>query len=686
MLYQSRFQEFGNLEDLGQAIIFKKVAIATTPDGHPARAYLHQSLASTYRAAYDRIQGVTWLDLAIEHSRNAIRVMTTINHPDLAICHDILADSYMKRLHILHEMDDLSFALQHMKLAISITTPGDPRITARYQSISTAYNTHFTLLGEMPNLEWALDYKEKSIAPISQDHQDGKPLLKSGIVRIEATFHSQAILQPLNYQEQPYQVQKDQILALVDNQITGVTLPKYPPQIQLQNLAAVHILQYGHINGPQYSPAIVRIPSPQDFGLVSTPPSEKSGKVGSFICSSGDINSGGYFTYYTQILEVLYSHISRRADEFKDAEFIMKFKNVLHISLQTMEQVLALTYEVHVPSGEFQELYGAVKVSGAATYALCSGTPGFQLGISLLCKPQFTTLKCLRKALLFKCTMVFATLQDHPLHFLALYNYWKLLAQVGYPNLPLQGTLTGTYTCEILVTAMVVSWVSGNLQIYTNHGLLPWYRAPKEVSMNYAVKFVTCHSCLKMTSLKHSAATTFQHLFQPSQANQYVYLPEKPYSVKCFQFLLFHLQGQHPSSPNKDPPAGAPDTVVYCPPHIIRNPFWMVLHKQYNILQAPMTIQELQVICQTMLNSGHRKLCSRSQHLTGKMIYPGSSQAFGRLCHVVKPGTEAFETDNVYLECHSRIQAQRGSDTPSHQLKQFSFIQAGHRISKFNCY
>ncbi|KAF9455403.1 hypothetical protein BDZ94DRAFT_1278235 [Collybia nuda] len=240
-LYQSRFQKYGDIMDLGQAIIFKKVAIATTrPEKHSDLANLYQSLALTYRSAFDQTDRVESLDLAIQQGLNAIEVMTILGHDDLAISHDTLADSYMKRAHLLRDIDDISSALEHMKKAIEFMALDDVLINARYQSISKVYHTYSLLLNNNHALRAAIYYKNRAQQPISQFRQEGRLFPEPTIHK-----HQDPVFQPMD-SFQPYIIQQDPSDSSAQGKGSVQSMDNHCIQPDaLPQDSKVHWLQYG---------------------------------------------------------------------------------------------------------------------------------------------------------------------------------------------------------------------------------------------------------------------------------------------------------------------------------------------------------------------------------------------------------------------------------------------------------
>ncbi|KAJ6538403.1 CHAT domain-containing protein, partial [Mycena sp. CBHHK59/15] len=141
-----QISRLGDLTDLEAALQNKQEALALTPEGHPDRAGRLQSLAR-----YQRLGDLTDLEAALQNKQEAL-ALTPEGHPDRA------GHRYQR----LGDLTDLEAALQNDQEALALTPEGHPdRAGHRYQR-----------LGDLTDLEAALQNKQEALALTPEGHPD----------------------------------------------------------------------------------------------------------------------------------------------------------------------------------------------------------------------------------------------------------------------------------------------------------------------------------------------------------------------------------------------------------------------------------------------------------------------------------------------------------------------------------
>ncbi|KAF8752265.1 TPR-like protein, partial [Rhizoctonia solani] len=205
--YNDRYQRLNKLSDLSKSIEYKSRALALTPVGHPSLANRHDDLGLLYTDLYRQLGKADDLDKSIECYSRALE-LTPDGHPDLQYRthpedHADLPDrygaigaSYSDRYRCQGKMKDLEKAIECYARALALTPDDHPELQSgtiilsmelfslaleltpndnldlpiRYANLGVSYSDRYRRLGEVTDLEKAIEHKRHALALSSDGH------------------------------------------------------------------------------------------------------------------------------------------------------------------------------------------------------------------------------------------------------------------------------------------------------------------------------------------------------------------------------------------------------------------------------------------------------------------------------------------------------------------------------------
>ncbi|KAJ6549662.1 CHAT domain-containing protein [Mycena sp. CBHHK59/15] len=224
-----RYRRWGDLTDLEAALQNNQEALALTPEGHPDRAGCLQSLAVSFTDRYQRLGDLTDLEAALQNDQEAL-ALTPEGHPDRAQRLQSLAVSFTDRYQRLGDLTDLEAACrtqiseigrfdrsrgcpaEHQQAlaltpeghpdragpiseigrfdrsrgcpaeqqeALALTPEGHPDRAGRLQSLAVSFTDRYRRLGDLTDLEAALQNKQEALALTPEGHPDRAGRLQS---------------------------------------------------------------------------------------------------------------------------------------------------------------------------------------------------------------------------------------------------------------------------------------------------------------------------------------------------------------------------------------------------------------------------------------------------------------------------------------------------------------------------
>ncbi|KAF8553241.1 hypothetical protein OG21DRAFT_1414673 [Imleria badia] len=155
MALRYRFNHVGELSDLEEAISKNRNAIDLTPHGHPDRPLIDGNLGNSLATRFNYLGEPRDLEEAISRHRDAVD-LTPHGHPDKPMCLSNLGGSLLTRFGRFGELSDFEEAILRFRDAVNLSPHGDPEKPSRLNNLARSLVTRFERLGEMGDLEDAI--------------------------------------------------------------------------------------------------------------------------------------------------------------------------------------------------------------------------------------------------------------------------------------------------------------------------------------------------------------------------------------------------------------------------------------------------------------------------------------------------------------------------------------------------
>ncbi|KAI9573121.1 TPR-like protein [Boletus coccyginus] len=166
-----RFDHVEELSDLEEALSRQRNAVDLTPQGHPLKPRLLQSLGSSFMTRFERLGELSDLENAISNQRDAVN-LTPHGHPDKPRLLNNLGNSFITRFQRLGELSDLEEAILRYRDAVDLIPHGHPQKPAHLNSLGSSFRARFERLGELGDLEDAISTQRHAVDLTPHDHPD----------------------------------------------------------------------------------------------------------------------------------------------------------------------------------------------------------------------------------------------------------------------------------------------------------------------------------------------------------------------------------------------------------------------------------------------------------------------------------------------------------------------------------
>ncbi|KAB5590921.1 Aromatic di-alanine and TPR containing protein [Ceratobasidium theobromae] len=160
--YSERFELFGGIEDIDDAIKYQSQAVSLTPDGHTDMLRSLNYLGFSHRQRFERLGEVGDVEKAIEYFSRAVS-LTPDDNTDMSAHLSNLGTSYWSRFGCLGQMEDLKKAIESHSRAVAAASD-DTRMPTWLNNLSFSYQSRFEHLGEMGDLERAIEHQLRAVS------------------------------------------------------------------------------------------------------------------------------------------------------------------------------------------------------------------------------------------------------------------------------------------------------------------------------------------------------------------------------------------------------------------------------------------------------------------------------------------------------------------------------------------
>ncbi|KAJ7192873.1 CHAT domain-containing protein [Mycena pura] len=198
--FHDRFQRLGDLQDLEAALQRFQRAVELTPKGHRDLPRLMQDLGIGFRDRFRRLGDLQDLEAALQEFQAAMELtpkghpdltplmwslgigaveLTPKGHQDLTRLMQDLGIGLHDRFQRLGDLQDLEAALQKFQGAVELTPKGHPDLPQLMQHLGTGLHDRFQRLGDLQDLEAALQKFEEAVELSPKGHPNLPQLMRS---------------------------------------------------------------------------------------------------------------------------------------------------------------------------------------------------------------------------------------------------------------------------------------------------------------------------------------------------------------------------------------------------------------------------------------------------------------------------------------------------------------------------
>ncbi|KDR67694.1 hypothetical protein GALMADRAFT_257969 [Galerina marginata CBS 339.88] len=183
----TRFEQFGQIEDLEEVISSYRDALALRPPGHPNRSHSLNNLGLALEARFRQLGRIEDIEDAITSHREALALCPP-GHPNRSHSLNNLASALETRFHHLGRVEDLENAITSHREALALCPPGHLNRSDSLNNLANALATRFRQLGGIEDLEDAISSHRKALALRPPGHSDHSSSLNNLANALETRF------------------------------------------------------------------------------------------------------------------------------------------------------------------------------------------------------------------------------------------------------------------------------------------------------------------------------------------------------------------------------------------------------------------------------------------------------------------------------------------------------------------
>ena len=192
----TRFERYGELEDLREAILLGGEAVAATPIGHPDRAGVVGNQGTRLYARFNRNGALEDLQEAIRLSEEAVDA-TPVDHRNYASMCNNLGTDLFTRFNRTGALEVLQEAIRRTKEAVAATPVDDPNRAGRLNNLGNRLSARFDRTGSLEDLQEAIRRSEEAVAATPVDHPDRAMMLNNLGKHLSTRFDRTGALEDL---------------------------------------------------------------------------------------------------------------------------------------------------------------------------------------------------------------------------------------------------------------------------------------------------------------------------------------------------------------------------------------------------------------------------------------------------------------------------------------------------------
>jgi hypothetical protein len=181
----TRFEHLGDLSDFKNAILNKQQAVDLTDDRHPDKPMYLSNLGIFQQTRFDYLGNLSDLENAISNKQKAVD-FTDDGHRDQPMYFSSLGNSQQTRFNHLGDSSDLENAILNKQKAVDLTVDGHPDQPIYFSNLGICQRTLFEHFGDLSDLENAISNIQKAVDLTGDAHRD-QPIYLSNLGNSQQT-------------------------------------------------------------------------------------------------------------------------------------------------------------------------------------------------------------------------------------------------------------------------------------------------------------------------------------------------------------------------------------------------------------------------------------------------------------------------------------------------------------------
>ncbi|KAJ7245568.1 CHAT domain-containing protein [Mycena rebaudengoi] len=181
-----RFERLGDLNDLNQSVSRLEAAVGLTPDGHPNKPSWLSKLGNSLLGRFERLgdlndlnQSVLKLEAAVALTPDAAVALTPDGHPNKPSLLNTLGNSLSRRFEQLGDLNDLNQSVLRLEASVTLTPDGHPDKPSRLNDLGNSRSRRFKQLGDLNDLTQSVSRLEAAVTLAPNGNPDKPALLNN---------------------------------------------------------------------------------------------------------------------------------------------------------------------------------------------------------------------------------------------------------------------------------------------------------------------------------------------------------------------------------------------------------------------------------------------------------------------------------------------------------------------------
>ncbi|KAI0026766.1 CHAT domain-containing protein [Vararia minispora EC-137] len=184
---QVRFNRLGELKDLEEAITAHQRALDITPDGHSDKNCFLIGLGTALQLRFDRLGSLQDLEDAVALKYRAVKLTHDSDTDRLSRLHS-LSLSLLSRYHRFGQLQDIDDVIAVQRRIVEPTSDNQITKSSHLDDLSSSLQSRFDRRGALPDLEEAISTQRRALDLTPDDHPDLPSRLDHLAVSLESRW------------------------------------------------------------------------------------------------------------------------------------------------------------------------------------------------------------------------------------------------------------------------------------------------------------------------------------------------------------------------------------------------------------------------------------------------------------------------------------------------------------------